>query len=190
MNRAAADRLDVFLDRLDRTGLEDLEVLTLPEPDPDLRAELLDRVDEAARSAGEQRTKQVRDARLRVREILLRRFALASLPVTWVGIGWQTRPSRTEDRMRLMTAIEDAAVAAIMEDRLDRDDLAALREGFDLAASMPGTGLTGVPDLSGRRGMAAPLAAVLLAAGAGGPGLVTSIAAFLRRRRNRLDDGY
>ncbi len=129
MNRAAADRLDVFLDRLDRTGLEDLEVLTLPEPDPDLRAELLDRVDEAARSAGEQRTKQVRDARLRVREILLRRFALASLPVTWVGIGWQTRPSRTEDRMRLMTAIEDAAVAAIMEDRLDRDDLAALREG-------------------------------------------------------------
>ncbi|MBA2718956.1 MAG: hypothetical protein H0U52_06915 [Chloroflexi bacterium] len=70
MNRAAADRLDVFLDRLDRTGLEDLEVLTLPAPDWDLRSALLARVDEAASGAGGHRTELVRDARLRVREIL------------------------------------------------------------------------------------------------------------------------
>lgn len=190
MNNPAADRLDVFLEQLDRTALEDLEVLSLPAPDPDLRAALLDRVDEAARGAGGHRAEQVRDARLRVREIVLRRFAVAALPMTWVGIGWETRPSRTEDRIRLMAAIEDAAIAAIMEDRLDPDDLAALREGFDLAASMPGTGVRGVPDLSGRRGVAAPLAAVMLATGAGGLGLVATIAAFLRRRRTRLEDEH
>lgn len=183
MNDPAADRLDAFLEQLDRTALEDLEVVALPEPDPDLRAALLDRVDEAARYAGDDRVKQIRDARLRVREIVLRRFAVAALPMTWVGIGWETRPSRTTDRIRLMAAIEDAAIAAMMEDRLEPDDLAALREGFDLAASMPGTGVRGVPDLSGRRWVAAPAAAAMLATGAGGLGLVATIASFLRRRR-------
>lgn len=188
MTEPIVDRLDVFLDKLDRTALEDLEVLSLPRHDPDLRAALLARVDEAARGAGGRRVDQVRDARLRVREIVLRRFAVASLPMTWVGIGWQTRPSRTEDRIRLMIAIEDAAISAIMEDRLDPDDVAALREAFELAASMPGTGVSGVPDLSGRRGVAAPIAAIALATGAGGLGLVATIAAFLQRRRRRLED--
>jgi hypothetical protein len=188
MSDAAADRLDGFLDRLDRTRLEDLEVLTLPEPDPDLRGELLARVDEAARTAGARRAEQIRDARIRVREIVLRRFAVASLPMTWVGISWQTPPSRTDDRIRLILAIEDAAVAALMEDRLDADDLAALREPFELVASMPGTGVSGVPDLSGRRGVAAPLAAVSLTTGTFGLGIVAAIAAILRRRRDRLEE--
>ena len=186
MSDPADDRLDAFLDRLDRTRLEDLEVLSLPEADPDDRTALLARVDEAARAAGSRRPDLIRDARLRVREILLRRFALSSLPVTWAGIGWQTRPSRTTDRIRLVLAAEDAAVGAIMEDRLDPDDLAALREPFELAASMPGTGVSGVPDLSGRRGVAAPLTAIALTTATGGLGLVAAIAAFVRRRRSRL----
>ena len=90
--------------------------------------------------------------------------------------------------MKLILAVEDAAVAAILEDRLDPEDLEALREPFAIASSMRGAGVSGVPDLAGSRALAAPLSAVVLTTGAGGLGMVAAIAALLRRRRRRLED--
>jgi hypothetical protein len=85
-------------------------------------------------------------------------------------------------------AVEDAAVAALLENRLGPDDVAALREPFEIASSMKGTGTTGVPDLTGSRLAAAPLTAMVVSTGGFGLGVVAAIAAFLRRRRRRLED--
>jgi hypothetical protein len=179
------DRLDAFLHQLDRTNLADLEVLALPEPDSDPRAGLLDRV--AAAADGPDAI-DIDGTRANVRELMLRRLSGDTYRPTWAGLNWVASPMRTEDRIRLMVAVEDAAVAALLEDRLDPDDIAALREPFELVSSMAGTGVTGVPDFSGRRAVAAPVAALGVTAGAGGLGLIAVLAAFLRRRRRRLED--
>jgi hypothetical protein len=53
---------------------------------------------------------------------------------------------------------------------------------------MEGAGTTGVPDLSGSRLAAAPVTALAVSAGSiGGLGIIAAIAAFLRRRRRRLE---
>jgi hypothetical protein len=181
-----ADRLEAFLHELDRTTLADLEVLALPEQDPELRAGLLVRV--AAAAAEGPDDVDVDGTRDGVRELMLRRLSADTYRPTWAGLNWVASPMRTEDRIRLMVAVEDAAVAALLEDRLDPDDVAALREPFAIASSMAGSGITGVPDLRGGRSVAAPVAAIGLTAGAGGLGLFAALAAFLRRRRRRLED--
>jgi hypothetical protein len=79
-------------------------------------------------------------------------------------------------------------VAALLEDRLEPDDVAALREPFEIASSMHGAGTTGVPDLSGSRVAAAPLTALAVSSGAGGLGIIAALAAFVRRRQGRLED--
>jgi hypothetical protein len=183
----AVDRLEAFLVELDRMSLADLEVLALPSPDPDARAALLDRVDEAARDVGGTRSAEIRAARARIRELLFTRFAQGALDVTWAGVTWRGTGNRTDERIKLIIAVEDAAVAAMMADRLDADDIAALREPFEIASSMRGTGRTGVPDLSGSAGTAGPLVAIGLFSGAGGLGIVAAIGAFIRRRRRRLE---
>jgi hypothetical protein len=183
----SSDRLDAFLHRLDRTNLADLEVLALPEPDRDRRATLLGRVAAAATAAGPDGVPGVQRTRAEVRELMLERLSHDGFRPTWAGLNWMSSPMRIEDRARLIAAVEDAAVAALLEDRLDPEDVAALREPFQIAASMPGTGTTGVPDLSGGRAVAAPIAAIAVTAGTGGLGLIPAIAAFLGRRRRRLE---
>jgi hypothetical protein len=184
----SADRLDAFLHELDRTSLADLEVLVLPEPDPDQRAALLERVAEAAAAAGPDGVPDVEGTRAGVRELMLQRLSRDMYQPTWAGLNWSSSPMRIEDRTRLIVAVEDAAVAALLEDRLEPDDVAALREPFGIASSMQGAGTTGVPDLSGSRVAAAPLTALAVSSGAGGLGLIATIGAFLRRRRGRLED--
>ena len=181
------DRLDAFLHELDRANLADLEVLALPEPDPELRAGLLERVAAAAASAGLGAV-DVNGTRAGVRELMLRRLSGDTYRPMWAGLNWVASPMRTDDRIRLMVAVEDAAVAALLEDRLAPEDLAALRAPFAIASSMEGSGITGVPDFSGGRAVAAPVAAIGVTAGAGGLGLIAALAAFLRRRRRRLED--
>jgi hypothetical protein len=184
----SADRLDAFLHELDRTSLADLEVLALPEPDPDQRAALLARMAEAAAAAGPDGVPDLEGTRAAVRELMLQRLSRDMYQPTWAGLNWSSSPMRIEDRTRLIVAVEDAAVAALLEDRLEPDDVAALREPFEIASSMHGAGTTGVPDLSGSRVAAAPLTALAVSSGAGGLGIIAALAAFLRRRRGRLED--
>jgi hypothetical protein len=183
----SADRLDAFLHELDRATLSDLEVLVLPESDPDERAELLARCSAAASPRGAD-APDVEGTRAGVRELMLQRLARDGYQPTWAGLNWAASPMRIEDRTRLIMAVEDAAVAALLEDRLDPDDVAALREPFEIASSMKGTGTTGVPDLTGSRLAAAPMTAMVVSTGGFGLGVFAAIAAFLRRRRRRLED--
>ena len=183
-----ADRLNAFLVELDRANLADLEVLVLPAPDPDLRSALLARVDAAAEAAPGRARVDVGAIRAEFRDLMLARLSSLAYQPTWAGLNWAASPMRMADRARLIEAVADAAVAAALADRLDPDDVAALREGFEIVRSMPGTGISGVPDLTGSRAVAAPLTAVALTAGTGGLGFVAALAAMLRRRRRRLED--
>jgi hypothetical protein len=122
----ASDPLASFLRELGRLSVDDLAMVALPEPDPDERAGLLQRAVDAAGAAG-------------------RREALAVAPgrardATWFGLNWGRSLGRADDRARLVAAVEDAAVASIVADLLSADDIAALREPFEIAASMAGAG--------------------------------------------------
>ena len=184
----AAGRLNAFLDELDRANLADLEVLVLPAPEPVLRSALLARVDAAAEAGPGRDRVDVEAIRAEFRDLMLARLSSLAYQPTWAGLNWTASPMRMADRARLIEAIADAAVAAALEDRLDPDDVAALREGIEIVRSMPGTAATGVPDLTGKRAAAAPLTAVALTGGTAGLGFVAALAAILRRRRGRLED--
>ena len=143
-DRAAADRLDVFLERLDRVGLEDLRLISLPLPDPDERAAALAKVDAAAQAAG--LGPLVAEARRRTQDAIVRAYARHQYEPTWAGLNWGRSLGTTRDRLGLALAAEDAAVAAVVGDLLDDDTAAALSERFDHAAGMAGS--TGTSSLS------------------------------------------
>jgi hypothetical protein len=140
----AAGRLDAFLERLDRVGLEDLRLLSLPLPDREERTALLADVDRLADEAG--RKSLVDVARRRTREAIERAYARHQYEPTWAGLNWGRSLGTTNDRIGLTVAAEDAAVAAVLGDVLDEDTAAALTEPFELAAGMAGS--TATPSLS------------------------------------------
>lgn len=142
-DRAAAERFDVFLRRLDHVGLEDLRLLALPVPDPAERVALLAEVDRVADEAG--RGRLLDDARTRTRDAIARAYARHQYEPTWAGLNWGRSLGTTRDRLGLSLAAEDAAVAAVMSDLLDADTTAALAEGFERAAGMSGS--TATPSL-------------------------------------------
>jgi hypothetical protein len=139
-----AVRLDAFLARLDRLGLEDLRLIALPLPDAGVRAALLDHVDHVAGEAGRRRL--VDEARTRTRAAIERTYARHQYEPTWAGLNWGRSLGTTSDRIGLALAAEDAAVASVMSDLLDEDTAAALAEPFEHAAGMAGS--TTTPSLS------------------------------------------
>ncbi len=182
--------LDTVLSRLDTVSITDMEVLSLPAPDPAERRALLERVAAAARDARPSRAVAVDDARRVVRDEMLRRLSSAGFQASFAGVTWAASPARAADRARLVVAVEDAAVADVLDDLLGDDDLAALRARFDIVASMAGTGRSGVPNLgpNGASAAAAIAAATVVGAGTGGAGLIAGLVALLRRRRRDSDD--
>jgi hypothetical protein len=154
----AAERLDAFLARMDRLGLEDLRLISLPLPDPDDRGALLAVVDRAAAVAG--RTDLVDDARRKARKAIVGAYARHQYDPTWAGLNWGRSLGTANERVGLALAVEDAAVASVMQDLLDDEAVSALTERFELAAGM--TGSTTTPSLSlGRGGAAGWLARVV-----------------------------
>jgi hypothetical protein len=185
---APDDRLTAFLERIARLSVDDLVVLALPEPDPDERAALLARAEAAAQGAG--RLDAFRTAPRRARDAVFRAFAARAYDPTWFGLNWGRSLGRAEDRARLIAAVEDAAVAAVVADLLPDDELAALREPFELAASMTGAGPAANPRLEGsaaRRGLVA--AAFILGATVVGTvsGGLIALAALAARHRPRAE---
>jgi len=143
-DHAAADRLDAFLARLDRLALEDLRLLALPLPDPVERAALLAEVD---RVAGESRRSElVAEGRHRSKEAIFRAYNRHQYDPTWAGLNWGRSLGTTRDRLGLVLAAEDAAVAAVLSDLLDEDTVITLTEPFERAAGMAGS--TTTPSLS------------------------------------------
>jgi hypothetical protein len=143
----AAERLEGFLARLGRLNVDDLAMIALPEPDPDVRVELLQRAMDAAAAAG--RREELAAAPGRARDALVRSYSRRGYEPTWFGLNWGRSLSRPEDRARLIAAVEDAAVAAVVADLLSAEDVAALREPFDIASSMAGAAPSANPIVRG-----------------------------------------
>jgi hypothetical protein len=180
-----AGRRLTFGDELDRTRTVDLEVLVPGRPAGDVRRSLLERV-RAAAAEPPDRTATVARARREVAEHMLIRLNRAGLVVTWAGIPWAgASPLRTEDRVWLTMAAQDAAVADVLADRLTPADRDELRAGWEIAASMPGLGFDGAPTIRGPRRIA--LIALFPAAFLTGAWSFMLMLAVGRRRRPRSE---
>ena len=136
----ATDRLEAFLARLDRLALEDLRLVALPLPDPAERAALLDEVKREASAAG--RTALVDQAQERARAAIVLAYDRHQYDPTWAGLNWGRSLGTAKDRLGLTIAVEDAAVAAVMDDLLDEETIASLGEPFEHAAGMAGSTTT------------------------------------------------
>jgi hypothetical protein len=195
---AAANRLDAFLDRLDRLALEDLRLLALPLPDPAVRAAVLDEVNRAAATAG--RTALVDDARRRARDAIVTAYDRHLYDPTWAGLNWGRSLGTAKDRLGLTLAAEDAAVASVMSDLLDEDLVESLAEGFEHAAGM--SGATTTPSLSldrrGAQGWLVRIVFVAMTIAAIGVALVVGVAQLaiglivgvVGSRRRGPDEGF
>jgi hypothetical protein len=183
------ERLDAFLEALSRRNLDDLGMVALSEPDPTARGALLRRATAAAAAAGADRLAEVRAVPDRVQAIAFRSFAFRGYEPTWFGLNWGRSIGRADDRARLVAAIEDAAVADVVADLLPADDLAALREPFELASSMAGAAPGANPRIHSRRaaGLISGVWLVtwLIGAGAVFAGVIAAVASGLRSRSRR-----
>ncbi|HEX5015546.1 MAG TPA: hypothetical protein VFV72_15480 [Candidatus Limnocylindrales bacterium] len=152
------DRLNAYLDELSRLSVDDLSMVALAEPDPDERAALLQKAVDAADRAG--RREALAAAPGRARERLFRAYAFRAYEPTWFGLNWGRSLGRADDRARLITAVEDAAVAAVVADLLSEDEIAALREPYEIARSMKGAAPAANPIIRGplpQRGLVAAI---------------------------------
>jgi hypothetical protein len=183
------ERVGAFLAGLERLTVDDLSVLALPEPDPAERTALLAQAEAAALEAG--RDEELRAALRRAREALVEAFSFRGYDPTWFGLNWGRSLGRADYRARLVAAVEDAAVAAVVADLLPEDDVAALREPFERLASMGGTAPAANPLIegSGRRlALAAALFALGLAGTAAVGGGLAALATLGGRRGRRPSD--
>jgi hypothetical protein len=179
------DRLSEFLDALYHRNLDDLGMISLPEPDPTVRADLLGRATAAAAAAGPDRLAELRSVPDRVSELAFRSFSFRGYEPSWFGLIWGRSIGRAADRARLVAAVEDAAVAEVVADLLPPDDLAALREPFAIASSMAGAAPGVNPTFTSRRVAGAVagawIVAVLLTGGAVVAGAIAGLLSRLRR---------
>lgn len=187
-DRRVTDRLAPFLEQLYRRNLDDLGMISLPEPDPVARGELLASATAAAVAAGPDRLAELRAVPDRVGELAFRSFSFRGYEPSWFGLMWGRSIGRAGDRARLVAAVEDAAVAELVADLLPADDLAALREPFELASSMAGAASSVNPRIASRKA-AGVVAGVYLAAWLAGAGAVIAgaIVGWLSRRRGPRD---
>ena len=131
-----SDRIDAFLARLERLSIDDLQVLVPPAADPVERDAVLDRVEGAAGAAG--RLDELDEAADRARSAIVGALSFRGYDPTFFGLNWGRSWARSPDRMVLIEAVEDAAMAAVVADLLP-DDAAALAERFEVVASMRNT---------------------------------------------------
>jgi hypothetical protein len=185
------DRIAAFLETLSRLAVDDLAVLALPEPDPNERTALRGRAEAAAERAG--RLQEVRVAPDRARQALIQAFSFRAYEPTWFGLNWGRSLGRADDRARLLAAVEDAAVAAVVADLLPEDDVVALREPFERVASMAGTAPAANPLIEGAVGRRALVAALFVLSAVGAAALgggLAALAALGARRRPPPSDGH
>ena len=184
------DRVAPFLERLGHLNLDDLAMLALPEPDAAARNDLLQRALDAAETAG--RGAEAREAPSRARDVMVRAYSFRGYDATWFGLNWGRSIGRASDRARLIAAIEDAALAEVVADLLPADDIAAIREPFEIVSSMAGTGPLANPRLDSRAGVGIVGVAWLVGAlSLVGPAVIAAlagIASLRRRRRDQMGD--
>jgi hypothetical protein len=76
------------------------------------------------------------DARAATRDEVTRAYSHAMYQPTLIGLNWGLSSGTTEDRIAAAVAAEDAAIAEVAKDVVDRDLYDRLRAPFDLLAAM------------------------------------------------------
>lgn len=131
---AARARLEVLLERLTRV---ELQVVVVAPPDA-TRLAARDRARAAAIGAG--RGALLEAAMAAAREVAFRAFARAGFSGTWAATDMAVSVATAGDRVAAAAALEEAALAAVVEDLVDQDTLEVLRSTSNELA-----GLSGVP---------------------------------------------
>lgn len=139
----ALDRVEQFFGALDHLAAADFAGVSLAEPGPDVvearRAAL-----HAADGAG--LADLVDDARERAAERVTRSYAGAMLQPTMFGLNWARSSGRIEDRVAVQSAVEDAAIAAVVDGLVSDRVTDVLRERLGLITSLHPAGDTPVAD--------------------------------------------
>lgn len=124
--RAAEDRLEALLARLDRLSADDLVALVADDLDDPGRGAALAAVAAAAEAAG--RADLVADARAAVRDGVLARLGERLFRPTFLDPNWGLSGGRAEDRARAAVLLADAAAAEAVADLVDPTHRAVLLE--------------------------------------------------------------
>jgi hypothetical protein len=148
-HEAASARVEDVLDRLTHV---DLGVVVVAEPD-ERRLDARAHARVAAVAAG--RSALLDAAVAAARDTTLRIFARAGFSGTWAATEMAASVARASDRVAAATAVEEAVVAAVVEDLVDTDTLDTLRATWEEL-----TRSTGLPTPGSLAGFAAaPVAA-------------------------------
>ncbi|MEO8570128.1 MAG: hypothetical protein ABI553_00380 [Chloroflexota bacterium] len=129
---AARARVAVVLERFSRV---ELQVVVVAAPDARRRA-AVDLARSAAIVAG--RGERLAEAVAAAREVTIRAFARGGFSGTWAATDMAVSVTRAEDRVAAAAALEEATIAAAVEDLVDDETLEVLRSTWDELASLQG----------------------------------------------------
>jgi hypothetical protein len=160
---AARERVAAIFDQLSRV---ELQVVVVAPPDAERRA-ARERARDAAIVAGrgpllDEAVRAARDATIRV-------FARGGFSGTWAATDMAVSVVRASDRVAAEAALEEAVIAAIVEDLVDQDTLDMLRSTWDELAR-----LRDIPSPGSLAALTAPAAGTIR-----GPIQATILAAFV-----------
>jgi hypothetical protein len=190
---AARARVAVLLERARRIQLQ---VVVVAPPD-EARLAARDRARTAAIAAG--RGELIDEATAAARDQTLRGFARSAFSGTWAFTDWSMSVARADDRVAAASALEEAAMAEVVEDLVDPETLDILRSTSEELASLaemptpgsiagfgrPGATIHGLVPLA----LVGALAILLVLAGLGGASIVSLalglalVAGLAQRRR-------
>lgn len=134
----AEARVDRFFDRLAHVAAADLEGLSLPRSVLDDRAEVRRQAVDGAAAVGLGGV--IVEARQQARDFVTRAYVANQYRPTWVGLNWGVSTGRVEDRLVVTRALEDAAIAAVVEGVVPAEIVDDLREPFELVRSVHARG--------------------------------------------------
>jgi hypothetical protein len=152
----AEARVDRFFDRLAHVAAADLEGWSVPESVLDDRAESRRQAVDAAAAAG--LGGLIVEARQRARDFVTQAYLADQYRPTWVGLNWGVSSGRVEDRLVVTRAVEDAAIAAVVDGVVPPEIVGDLREPFELVSSVDARG-----DMPARRRLGPVALALVLA---------------------------
>ena len=127
-----------------------LGVIVVAPPDA-TRESARDAATDAAIVGG--RNALLREATAAAREIVLKAFASAGFSGTWAATEMSASVATASDRVAAVTALEEAAIAAVAEDLVDEDTIEVLRSTWDELASS-----SAIPSPGSLSSIAAPAA--------------------------------
>ncbi|MEO8437130.1 MAG: hypothetical protein ABI562_01635 [Chloroflexota bacterium] len=148
--KAARARVETVLDDFSRI---ELQVVVVAPPDA-IRLAARDRARSAAIVAG--RGPLLDDAIEAAREITMRAFARGGFSGTWAATDMAVSVVRASDRVAAAAAVEEAVMAAVVEDLADAETLEELHATWDELAS-----LRGIPSPGSLAGFASPAAGAM-----------------------------